>query len=68
MKLGKTWKKRQRKYRQFFAWYLKEYGLQKRAFPVFGIGSYRWYSQRKEAFRAMWKEQQTAKEYGSAPP
>ncbi|MCB0309551.1 MAG: transposase [Bdellovibrionales bacterium] len=61
LNLGNTWKERQIKYRKAFDSYLKEYGLQKKHFCVFGIGSYQWLFDRKKNFRSIWKDRQTIK-------
>ncbi len=66
MRLGATWKQRQAIYRKLFDAYLREYGLRKRDFPTWGIGSYHWCQARRETFRARWRAKQEAK--SNAPP
>jgi hypothetical protein len=40
---------RQRKYRQLFDAYLREFGLIKRTFSIYGIGDLRWIEDRRTA-------------------
>lgn len=47
LSLGRTSKERQQKYRRYFDAYLREYGLIKRVFSIYGIGSYTWCAQNK---------------------
>jgi len=56
LNLGKTWKERQRKYRQLFDAYLRDQGLIRRNFSVYGIGSWMWQHERREAILGMLKD------------
>jgi len=56
MRLGRTWRARQRKYRQLFDAYLREKGLIKQGYSVYGIGGLLWKSERREVILSMWKE------------
>jgi putative transposase len=47
--LGRTMEERQKKYRQLFDAYLREFGLIKRTFSIYGIGDLRWREARRTA-------------------
>jgi putative transposase len=49
MDLARTWPERQKKYRRLFDAYLRERGLIKQAFSLYGIGDFRWRSDRRAA-------------------
>jgi len=64
MNLGRTMKERQKKYRELFDAYLREYGLRKQHFTVYGVGDLRWRRARRMAILAFMKERVRAQ----APP
>ncbi len=65
MDLGRTMEERQKKYRQFFDAYLREQGLIKQVFSIYGIGDPRWRSARRETILGVLREK--AKKAQSPP-
>ena len=62
--LGKTWDERRRRYRQLFDAYLREFGLLRQTFSIYGIGDLRWRNARRELILARLRNARTA----TSPP
>ena len=55
LQTGKNWEERRKNYRKAFDAYLREYGLRKREFSPYGIGSITWVLERRQYCRDLWK-------------